>query len=174
MAAAVFVGCQKSEDESVTQSAPSTPAGTGNNYELGNVIRFGVGGGSERFKQGGWSSTEKEFTWTIGESAKLALSIPPTTQPLNLRMRLTSLLKPPQRTSQAVTVLANGQKIADWQVGNTADFNVTIPAELVKDGGLLTLELKTPDPASPKSLGMGDDARVLGVLCSELAITKGG
>jgi len=86
-------------------------------------------------------------------------------------MRLTGLLKPPQRTSQSVTVLANGQKIAEWQVANTTDFNATIPGELVKDGGLLTLELQTPNAASPKSLGMSDDARVLGVLCSELAIT---
>jgi hypothetical protein len=150
-----------------------TKTNTGNSYTFGEVVRLGAGSGSERFKKDGWSDTEKEFTWTTGYSAKLAFLIPPASGPLNLRMRLTGLLKPPQRTRQVVTVLANGQKIAEWQVANTADFIAVIPAGLVKDGGLLTLELQTPNPASPKSLGIGDDSRVLGVLCSEMAIRAG-
>ena len=183
IAAAVIPGCQKTEDEAVTQSptptstsqsaASNSPGKTYNNYEPGTLIKFGMGGGAERFKQSGWSDTENGFTWTIGESAKLAFSIPSTSRVLTLRMRLTALLKPPQRTSQTVTLLANGQKIAEWQVENTADFTAAIPAGVVKDDGLLTLELKTPDPISPKALGMSGDSRLLGVCVSELAITPG-
>jgi hypothetical protein len=151
-----------------------TNTDTGNSYTFGDVVRFGAGTGSERFKQDGWSDTEKQFTWTIGNSAKLTLSIPPNAGPLNLRVRLTGLTKAPQLAFQPVAILANGQKIADWEVSRTADFTAVIPAAIAKKGGILTIELKTPKATSPKALGMSNDARVLGVLCSELAITKGG
>ncbi|PZR76872.1 MAG: hypothetical protein DLM73_01570 [Chthoniobacterales bacterium] len=134
------------------------------------MIQFGSGGGSERFRQSGWSDTEKQFTWTIGSSAALKLSVDPSDQPLNLRMRLTAL-KAPQLPFQPVEVFANEQKIADWKVSDTADFTAVIPAPTVKSGGILTIQLKTPNAASPKDLGLSEDPRVLGVLCSELAIT---
>lgn len=151
-----------------------TNTDTGNSYTFGDVVRFGAGTGSERFKQDGWSDTEKEFTWTTGNSAELALSLAPYAHLLNLRMRLTGLTKAPQLAVQPVAVLANGQKIADWEVSRTADFIAVIPEAISKKGGILTIELKTPKAASPKALGMSGDTRVLGVLCSELAITKGG
>lgn len=140
---------------------------------LGNVVGFGTGGDSERYKVSGWSKAEKEFTWTTGNSAKLTLSIPPNARPLSLRMRLTGLTKAPQLTFQPVAVLANGHKIADWEVSGTADFTAVIPESISKKGGPLTIELKTPKAMSPKALGINEDARVLGVLCSELAITAG-
>jgi hypothetical protein len=73
------------------------------------------------------------------------------------------------------------EKEFTWTTGYSAKLaflippasGAVIPAGLVKDGGLLTLELQTPNPASPKSLGIGDDSRVLGVLCSEMAIRAG-
>jgi hypothetical protein len=144
-----------------------------NIYTLGKVVSFGAGGGSERFRQSGWSDTEKQFTWTIGTSAKLVFPIVPSVQPLNLRMRLTGFTKPPQLPAQPVEVFANEQKIAAWEVSTTADFTAVIPAVIAEKGGVLTIELKTPKATSPKALGMSNDARVLGVLCSELAITAG-
>jgi hypothetical protein len=150
-----------------------TKSDIGNAYTFGTIVSFGAGAGSQRFRESGWSDTEKQFTWTIGNSAKLTLSIAPNAGPLNLRVRLTGLTKAPQLAFQPVAVLANGQKIADWEVSNTADFTAVIPAAIAKKGGPLTIELKTPKATSPKTLGMSNDARVLGVLCSELAITTG-
>lgn len=167
-------GCGKTDDEATAPPAQSSPARTDNKYELGSVISFGTGGGSERFRQDGWSTTEGQYTWAIGNSSKLVLSIPASAQPFTLRMRLTGFTNPPTLTEQPVEVFANGQKIADWTVAATADFTTVIPAAIVKDGGALTIEIKTPKAASPKALGMSEDARVLGVLCSEFAITQGG
>lgn len=144
-----------------------------NKYEIGEIIRFGTGGGSERFHYGGWSATEQNATWTIGDSAKLVFSISPSPHPLNLRMRLTGLVKLPKRNTQIVEVFANGQQIAQWLVATTADFTAVIPAAIVRDGGALVIQLKTPKTVSPKSLGLSNDGRLLGVLCSELVISKG-
>jgi hypothetical protein len=178
---ATFACCGKANSDPVAQSSPSglqaTPHSSSsgadnNNYELGTVVRFGTGGGSERFRQSGWSNTENEFTWSIGNSAKLFFSIPSANQSLTLRMRLTGLTKSGELPMQPVEVFANGRKIADWEVSSTADFTAVVPAAIVKPGGVLTIELRTPKATSPKVLGMNDDPRVLAVRCSELAIGK--
>ena len=165
-----FTGCNKTDTPPALQQASPL----NNTYQIGDVIRFGAGGGSERFRREGWSDTEKEFTWTTGQSAKLAFSIPASTERFDLRMRLTGLIKPPELPSQPVEVFANGEKIAVWEVAQTADFTAQIPAALRQNGAELTIELKTPKATSPKALGLSEDARILGVLCSELALTKGG
>lgn len=179
---ALLTGCEKTEEEPVAQNSPSntisavqspTPR-TDKKYEFGSSISFGVGGGSERFKQAGWSGPEKEAAWTTADSAKLVLSIEPSDQPLNLRMRLAGFTNPPEVPFQPVEVLANGQKIAEWQVSEKADFAAVIPAAIIKEGGDLTIELKIPKAVSPKSIGRGGDPRLLGVFCFELALTKGG
>ena len=175
-----------SRAETTAQNANSTPGGNSSaasatasatqNYELGKVIRFGMGGGSEPFRQGGWSATEANATWTTGTSAKLAFLVKPSSDPLNLRISLAALsgmTNPATPTPQPVEVVANGQKIADWEVTTRSDFNAVIPASIVKNGGALVIELKTPKAVSPKAMGISEDARVLGVYCFELAITKG-
>lgn len=170
-AVATFASCEEKAAEPVAQTSSHE---LNNNYELGAVVRFGAGGGSERFRVSGWSDTEKQFTWSTGNSAKLALSVGKSDQSMDLRMRLASLIKQPELPSQPVEVWANGLKIADWDVSMPADFSTVIPAGTIKDDGLLTIELKTPKATSPQFLGLSEDPRVLGVLCSELAITKTG
>ena len=140
-------------------------------YELGTVISFGKGGGSEAFRDGGWSETEAAFTWTLGPIARLAIPVAASARPLNLRMRLAGLIKPPEFPSQPVEVRVNGQSIATWAVVNTADFNATIPVEIAKTGGELNIELLIPKSTSPKALGLSTDPRVIGITCAELAIS---
>jgi len=145
-------------------------------YALGSIIRFGMGGGSERFRESGWSETEKDGTWTIGNSAKLRFPVTPANQSLTLRMSLAGLagvLRAGNIPSQKVEVLANGQKIADWDVSARRDFNATIPASVAKEAAGLNIELKILKATSPKSLGVGEDVRMLGVYCFEAAINAG-
>jgi len=173
-------GCNKSEDTATSVTpAPGTttvqsnqgPAAT---YTWGNVINFGVGGGSERIKREGWSGTEDKFTWTIGNSAKLAMTVPPSELPVTLRMRIAGFTSS-SVPNQPVEVFANGQKIADWQpTADPADFTATIPPEIAKKGGELMLEFKIPKAISPKAAGVSADPRVLGMCCIELALTQGG
>ena len=183
----LFAACKPSTKEptpsnGTPQSSTAAPltttmtaAETGD-YELGKVVRFGTGGGSERFRVSGWNATEKDATWTSGETAKLLFPIARSDQPLSLQMRLASLsgvLQTANASAQPVEVFVNGQKVADWNVSAAADFAARIPVELVRDGGHLAIDLKTLKAASPKSLGIGEDARVLGVFCFSFVLTKG-
>jgi len=74
-----------------------------------------------------------------------------------------ALVNRPAVPHQMVEVLANGQKIADWEVADMADFSARIPAEVTKKGGALNIELRVPNATSPKALGLTDDSRILGV-----------
>ncbi|MFL6520962.1 MAG: hypothetical protein ACJ8NS_12125 [Chthoniobacterales bacterium] len=140
--------------------------------DVGTKINFGLGGSSEPFKRSGWSKTEEKFTWTEGTSAQLQFRMAATDDTVALKMRIAALIKPPELPFQPVEVYVNEKKIADWQVGNTAEFTAAIPHDVTKAGGVLTIDIKTPKATSPKALELSVDPRVLGVCCFEVELSK--
>ncbi|MEY2497396.1 MAG: hypothetical protein QOD12_952 [Verrucomicrobiota bacterium] len=139
----------------------------------GTKVSFGQGGGSERYRESGWSKTEEKFTWTEGTVAILKMKLPASNDSVTLKMRLAGLVKEPVLPFQPVEVEINGQKTADWQVSDVADFAVAIPRDLTKKGGELTITLKAPKATSPKALGINPDPRILGVCCMSFELSKG-
>lgn len=157
-------------------AAPESPAPSGSTapdtIAIGKPIRFSAGGESERYRDAGWSKTERDFTWSEGPVAKLNFPIPADAGLLTLNMKLGGLTKPPTLESQAVQVVVNGRKIADWQVAETADFAARIPAEVTKTGGILAIELRLSNATSPKALGLGDDGRLLGIRAYSMELKR--
>jgi hypothetical protein len=92
---------------------------------------------------------------------------------VSLKIRLAALMKAPELPFQPVEVHINDQKIAEWQVSDTAEFVAAIPHDLTKAGGVLTIVFKTPKATSPKALGLSADPRVLGICCLDLELSKG-
>lgn len=93
---------------------------------------------------------------------------------LRIKMTVAALVKPPELPSQHVEVFANGQKVADWEVAGKSEFTALIPAAGGGKESALTIELKIPKAASPKSLGLSDDPRILGLSCFDLTISETG
>ena len=155
----------------------SQPAvdGTSGPVELpyGNRIAFGQGGNSGSYKVSGWSKTEEKFTWSEGTSATLRIPVPATEDTVSLKMRLAALTKAPELPFQPVEIHVNDQKIAEWQVADTAEFVASIPHDLTKAAGVLTIVIKTPKATSPKALGLSADPRILGICCLDLELSKG-
>jgi hypothetical protein len=129
------------------------------------IVYFNQGGGSEIYRLSGWSGTEPDFTWTEGRAADLALPIADNNAALSVRMKLGGLIRPPELPAQNVAVYANGRKIADWEVKDEADFTAPIPAEVTKNASELKIQLRIPNAASPQSLGLSYDNRILGIRC---------
>jgi hypothetical protein len=152
------VGCNKSNE-----SASNSPSNSATTDVVGKRIEFKSGGNSEPYRVSGWSTTETEFTWSEGTSAKMAFGISPAAGGLSLKIIMAALIHEPELPFQPVEVYANGQKIVEWQVGNTAEFVATIPGQITKNGGMLDIEFRTPKAASPKALGLSSDLRVLGI-----------
>ena len=140
---------------------------------VGRQIHFGQGGGSEPYRTSGWSHTEQKFTWSEGNSAKLSLPIGKESGPLNLNVALGAFTHLPELPSQPVDVFVNGQKLAEWQVtANPAGYYVTIPADKITGVRTLEIEFRTPKAISPKSVGLSEDSRVLGVCVASLELAK--
>ena len=161
-----LAGCNRSE--TVTESAPTPPA-----IQFGSKISFGQGGNSELYKVSGWSKTEAKFTWTEGTAARLKIPITATNDPISVKFTMAALIKAPELPFQPVELYVNDQKIADWQVGDTAEFVAAIPPSVAKLGGVLNFEIKTPKATSPKALGLSADPRVLGICCLDFELAKG-
>jgi len=150
--------CEKSSPTASESTIPAAASGS----VVGKVIPFTAD--SERYRLSGWSKAEGNFAWSEGNSARLALPVPADAGPLTVNMTLRGLVHPPTLPVQPVEIYANDKKVADWQVSDSAVFTAEIPAELTKSGGgTLNLELRIPKAASPESLGMNNDGRILGV-----------
>ena len=139
----------------------------------GARITFGLNGNSEPLKGFGWSKTEEKFTWSEGTTAVLRMRVAATTEPVRLKMKMAALVKEPELSFQPVEVDANGQKIAEWQVGDAAEFTTKIPGAITRAGGELVITFKIPKATSPKALGVNEDPRILGICCLEMELSKG-
>ena len=175
---ACLSGCNRAPAPVVTENTTPQPVAKESStpvdrpYSWGIVIKCGKDQNSDLYRTLGWSEPEEAFTWTVGKRAELLFRTAPTSHPLQLRMRLAGNKKPPELPFQPVEVFANGKKIADWQVGESSDYTADIAEGAMSAGGELRIELKTPNAASPKSLGIAPDPRVLGLCCWEYAITE--
>jgi hypothetical protein len=142
-------------------------------YAYGTKLLFGKSGNAEGAKVSGWHPAEDEFTWTEATTAVLGLKVPAGAESVTMHARMAGMIKEPQVRSQPVQVLVNNKKVADWNVGNTAEFNAKIPADIVKNGGPLQITFKVLQAKSPKELGVSEDARVLGVRIYDLDLRRG-
>jgi len=164
----LFLLCMQASGQT-SPAAANSPANAILGSIVGKVIPFTRD--SERYRVSGWNKTEGDYAWSDGNSARLALPITADAGPLTVKMTLRGLVQPPTLPSQPVEVYANNQKIADWLVADRKAFIAGIPAELAKSGGkILNLELRIPKAASPQSLGMNDDGRILGVCVYSLEV----
>lgn len=132
-------------------------------YRFGEVIDFGKQGKSNRYKLSGWSGIEKEFTWAIGNRSQLGLRVPPSREPLELRMEMIGLVLPPKISYQTVQVSVNGKEIGEIKVSKRDIYTIKIPAEAIQEDGNLTIVFKLPNATTPKSLGINMDPRQLSV-----------
>ena len=180
LAASLFFGCDPSEDTGPTANNPSPTATTPsptvaitrtNEYAIGDKISFNAGGNSMPYKVSGWSDAETKHSWTNGVVSVIAMRISPSADPVTLKLKCGGFTKDPEVSSQPVEVYANDEKIADWNVRELADYTAPIPPAISKNGGLLNITFKIPKAASPKSLGMSQDPRLLGLTCFEMSLT---
>ena len=163
-AVGLLVGCDNSSPDTASLAPPKLGYGT--------KVSFGRGGNSDVFKVSGWSATEEKFTWSEGGEAILKMTTTPTDELVVVKMTLAALVKEPELAAQPVEVSVNGQKIAEWQVGNTAEFTAPLPHDISKMGGPLTISFKTPKATSPKTLGLSADPRNLGICCHFFELSK--
>lgn len=140
-------------------------------YKFGTVLSFTATGNANPYKGNGWSTPDKDFTWTDGNKAVLLFSIGETDKDLTLNIKTGGFIVPGKLDKQTVNVLANGQQIAKWEFTKmeAIEQSAIIPKNILEKGKL-TIEFELPNATSPVSLGINQDMRALSLDVVNLSI----
>ena len=146
-------------------------------YALGEVIEFSSRGNSDWYVRRGWSIAESwGGRWTDAAVSRVHMRLAePTEQPLTLRLHARAFVSP-GHPRQDVDVVDNGHIVAHlvFRLENGgADghrVDVALAPGVIGDDGQLLLEFRSSNAAAPKQVGMGDDARTLGLGLTSLSI----
>ena len=148
---------------SVKSDVPHFPA-----YAFGRRISFDTAAADE-YLWYGWSGREPSARWTDRGSAAIVFSLDAVRTSV-LRLEMAPFVAPPQLASQTVRIKINGRPLASLALSNPqqGEYSFELPGDLLRKDNVLSFEL--PNAQSPKSIGVGEDARLLGVSVRSMQI----
>jgi hypothetical protein len=118
---------------------------------------------------GTWSKSESWGTWTDGSLAKIYIPITnPNVKMISITLQAFVNGKHPE---QLIEYTANRQKFESLSLNQFSGNQIDIPITAsMHSNGYALVEIKLLNPASPKSLGLGDDSRELGIGLTKLDV----
>ncbi|MCE7530521.1 hypothetical protein [Polynucleobacter sp. IMCC 29146] len=126
------------------------------------IIFSSKGDGREKYMLEGWGYTEGWGTWATDTNAKLIFPVPagnPKAVEFEANAFLTS-----SHPKLDLEILGNGLSLGQVSLTETSKNTFTIPLPRgLSAGNTLTLEIRSINAVSPKSQGIGDDVRNLGI-----------
>jgi hypothetical protein len=143
-------------------------------YRIGQRLDFRSTGNAAPFLWLGWSEPEPWGTWSAWREASLLLR-PDLVKPsaLNVVARLRAFLTD-RHPHLSVSVIADNQEVGRWDFdsGQPLERRVRVPAAVVGSSPVLHLRFVISKPASPASLGISEDDRLLGIGMESLRIVR--
>jgi hypothetical protein len=117
----------------------------------------------------GWSVAEPVARWSDRGRAVIAFRVSDT-GPMTLGIKMAPFLVKGKLDQQRMNVKLNGLVVDSLilNLGEPVEYLFHLPPGALRDKNILTLEL--PDAASPKSLGVSEDTRRLGISVQSLEI----
>jgi hypothetical protein len=131
-------------------------------------IEFGQGGNSSAYCVAGWSSTEPDGTWTLGNDSRLVIPVPRRPATYVMVVKLRPLVAEGRLAAQRVQVSVNGEALTEWRIDRRTIRVCLVPWSVVRQAAEVQITLHLPDAARPSDLGLNQDRRRLGVLLSSL------
>ncbi len=135
-------------------------------YSMGKKINFGVQGQGSTITAYGWGPQLNGHSWSKANEAALKVLLQDKDLHTNLELELTfrAFTHKQKLPSQHIRIRVNGILVEEWteQTRKIQQRRVLIPADAV-DGNELKIVFEFPDAASPRSLGLGADAKKLGI-----------
>jgi hypothetical protein len=110
----------------------------------------------------GWGGPEPDFRWTASREAAMVFALD-YLDDVQLRMSLSPFVVNGVHERQRVTIELNGHALekAELIEGKQYELWLTLPAKALQRENILTFRL--PDAASPESLNLSADQRLLGI-----------
>ncbi|MBB6228303.1 hypothetical protein FHS79_002488 [Polymorphobacter multimanifer] len=152
-------------EQAVLIAAAEPPA-----FNIGDILRFGQGGGGDLLLGDGWNAAERAHRWSKGVQAEIQIDLPaaiPSRGWLNLKLRpfLAGGV-----TTQRLTIMAGGVEI--FAVGLGGPASLSVPVDLAAAGGRLAVRMIFPDACRPSDMLPGNaDRRMLAFALEALALT---
>ena len=120
-------------------------------------------GGLARVLARGWSEEEPWGVWTVGQRAQLSLPVFAGEYPSGARIELQLTGFAPLEPQQ-VTVVTPEVPPTQLRLGSQPQtVTIEVPSSALSAFKPLTIDFQIPNPVSPRSLGMSQDSRLLGV-----------
>ncbi|MEQ8223294.1 MAG: hypothetical protein ABRQ37_13380 [Candidatus Eremiobacterota bacterium] len=140
-------------------------------YQPGNIINFDRNGNGRNFFVTGWSEPEEGFTWTCDKKAELIFQINQEEITCDVMMKVNLEPNISKEKRQRVYIYANSRKVGEWIVSSQGEYKIIIPEVCLLDP-LLRITFELPDAFSPKSLGTGEDTRILGIRVIDMVLME--
>jgi hypothetical protein len=126
---------------------------------------------AEKFLWYGWSGAEEGFRWSDGKEAAIVFGLNHVEElTLNLRASVFTGGKPAKPT---VGMALNGNPLPVIEFNSSAveTYQIGLPKSLLAGQHVLTISM--PDAATPRSAGLGDDDRLLGIKVYSIEFQRG-
>ena len=139
----------------------------------GIALSFDAAGDGISSLSGSWFQPEEWGTWSGRENAIVTVHLPPDIRGSDLRILLAlQAFLYSEKSSLTVDVAVNGQAMPPIHFPTpTQPVEIAVPKD-VNQADNLTIVFKSRDAASPKSVGMNDDPRVLGMGLRSILVEK--
>jgi hypothetical protein len=124
-------------------------------------IDFREGGNSSEFAIEGWSGQETTHRWTEGSQSILACNAPPCDRGHTLQLLLWPFIVPGRLAEQWLRVLVDDTEIARLGVNQQSFLRFAMPLRPSPEPTRMIVRFMHRDAASPASLGVSDDPRLL-------------
>jgi hypothetical protein len=124
-------------------------------------IDFREGGNSSEFAIEGWSAQENTHRWTEGRQSILAFNAPPCDRGHTLQLLLWPFVVPELLVEQGLRILVDETEIAHLGVKQQSFLRFALPPRAASELARMTVRFVHPDAASPASLGVSEDPRLL-------------
>ena len=118
---------------------------------------------------GTWSKPENWGTWSDGSLAKIFIPIS-NQQTKSITITLQAFVNG-KHPEQKIEYTTDGDNFKSISLNQFAGNQLEIPINVsMRADGYALIEFKLLNPVSPKSLGMGDDTRELGIGITKLEV----
>ena len=118
----------------------------------------------------GWSDTEEVGIWSIGDCSVVKLTMTEESRDWRFVFDLRAFAN--DRHSQATSVLINDREVDYWRFNTEARERRVVSARFNEPTNSLEIKFIHHAPNSPRRVGLGDDARELGVFLYSLMVEK--
>lgn len=133
------------------------------------TIDFKSSGNAKRFIDGGLCNPEDWGTWSCAKEASLSFKLKDIPKPLYLKLYFHALATP--NHSQTFQFYLNGNLLKEEKYTDSGNKELILDiSNVVQEKNVLLI--KVPDAATPKSLGINDDIRELGIGMVKMELSR--